>query len=134
MSYPQPFAPGPVLVQQPIRPTSQTHMVIAWVLAVLTFGYLLPWAIAATRQHQNVVAIALINVLTGWTGIGFLSTLIWSCVGVQTRLVALPSAAPNQPLPPAPWAGNAPALPPAHSYPTYQQPAIEPTQILPPRY
>ncbi len=74
-----------VVVQEKIRPASTTHIVIAWVLAGLTALYWLPWAIAATRHHQSVVAIALINFFVGWTGIGWLATLIWACLGVHTR-------------------------------------------------
>jgi hypothetical protein len=33
------------------------HIAIAWSVAILTVGYMLPWAVAATRQKSNSVAI-----------------------------------------------------------------------------
>lgn len=47
-----------------------THIVIAWFLTAATFGYLLPWAIAATRHKSNASAIGVLTALTGWTGVG----------------------------------------------------------------
>lgn len=88
--YPSPYAGQAglmqtIVVNEPIRPSSTSHIVIAWVLAVLTGFYMLPWAIAATRNHQSVVSIAVVNFFLGWTGIGWILTLIWACLGVQTR-------------------------------------------------
>lgn len=81
-----------VIVQEKIRPASTAHIVIAWVLAGLTLLYWLPWAIAATRHHQNVVAIAVINFFLGWTVLGWLGMLIWACLGVHTRPVVTSAA------------------------------------------
>lgn len=54
------------------------HIVIAWVSAVLTLGYFLPWAVAATRQKSNTLAIGLLNFLAGWTLIGWIAALVMS--------------------------------------------------------
>jgi hypothetical protein len=43
---------------------------------VLTIGYFLPWAIAATRQKSNALAIGLLNFLVGWTFIGWIVALV----------------------------------------------------------
>lgn len=45
-------------------------VVIAWVLAVLSGFYMLPWAVAATRGRSNHGMIALLNFL-------LLSLVIW---------------------------------------------------------
>ena len=36
---------------------SSAEVVIAWVITCLTLGYMLPWAVAATRGKSNSVAI-----------------------------------------------------------------------------
>lgn len=45
--------------------------------------YLAPWLIAYQRSHQNQLAIAVLNVLLGWTVIGWIVALIWACTAVQ---------------------------------------------------
>lgn len=107
-----------VIVQERIQPASTTHIVIAWILAGLTALYWLPWAIAATRHHQNVVAIAVINLFLGWTGVGWLGTLIWACLGVHTRPVMRSAAVfggygPPQQLPAPSYRNNSTWPPPA---------------------
>lgn len=57
---------------------SPVHIVIAWLFAILTIGYFLPWAISATRQKSNTVAIAFLNFLVGWTLIGWIAALFLS--------------------------------------------------------
>ena len=69
-------------VSQTVALTDQqskpTQTVIAWIVAVLTGLYMLPWAIAATRGKANSGTIALINALLGWTIIGYIWTLVLS--------------------------------------------------------
>jgi hypothetical protein len=40
--------------------------------------YFIPTFIAASRQHKNTLAIVLVNILTGWTFIGWIVALVWS--------------------------------------------------------
>ncbi|MBK8222843.1 MAG: superinfection immunity protein [Candidatus Obscuribacter sp.] len=40
--------------------------------------YLLPALIGAHKQKDNVVAIATLNVFLGWTGLGYLVSLLWA--------------------------------------------------------
>ncbi|WP_336921013.1 superinfection immunity protein [Aquipuribacter sp. SD81] len=92
----------------PYRPrVGGGHIAIAWVITVLTLGYMLPWAIAATRQRSNVGAIALLNVLVGWTFIGWVAALVMSCMSDPVATLAAPTYVQvNVPVaPPAPaWA------------------------------
>ena len=110
MSY-QPYgyaAPPPqtqVLVQ-PYR-CSTAHLVIAWVLAVLTGLYLLPWAVAATRNRSNVAAIALINVFLGWTVVGWVVALVMACGSDRPVILVQAYAPPALPHAPQPWAQTA---------------------------
>lgn len=55
------------------------------VLGVLIGGYFLPTIIAIIRKHPNVVAILLINLLLGWTFIGWVAALIWSVISLASR-------------------------------------------------
>lgn len=43
----------------------------------LPFGFL-PTIIALARRHRNALAIFLVNLLTGWTLIGWIVALVWS--------------------------------------------------------
>lgn len=52
--------------------------IIAWILTIVTAGYLLPWAIAATRGKANTGTIFWINLLLGWTFIGWIVALVMS--------------------------------------------------------
>lgn len=62
------------------------HIVVAWVFAVLTLGYFLPWAISATRQKSNASAIGVLNFLVGWTVIGWIAALVMSVQSEPTQV------------------------------------------------
>ncbi len=65
------------------RPASGAVIAIAWIAAVLTIGYMLPWAIAATRGRSNQAAIGVIDLLLGWTFIGWIVALVMACQAHQ---------------------------------------------------
>jgi hypothetical protein len=49
------------------------------ILVILAFGiYFLPTLIAFLRSHKNKLAIFFLNILLGWTGIGWTIALVWS--------------------------------------------------------
>jgi hypothetical protein len=150
MSHPPPYGAHPSvhtqIVTQPHR-SSTAHLVIAWVVTVLSVGYTLPWAIAATRNKTNTASVAAVNILLGWSVIGWVVALVMSLTSEPQPTIYLNTAVFTQPQvpygPPAgaaalPPRGQAPyALPPhaaGHQPPTwsagYQQ--DEPTAILPP--
>ena len=54
------------------RGTSATW---AWIVAVVTFGYMLPWAISASRGSRNSAATFMVNLFLGWTVIGWFVAL-----------------------------------------------------------
>lgn len=45
---------------------------LAWLL------YCLPFLIAVRRKHRNVVALGALNLLLGWTILGWVGALVWS--------------------------------------------------------
>lgn len=60
---------------EPAHRSWTTTKVVAVVLAILTGGYLLPWAIAAVRDvpHWSVFWV---NLLLGWTIVGWIVALV----------------------------------------------------------
>jgi hypothetical protein len=51
------------------------------VLIIIGIGlYLLPWAIAKLRSHHNSGAIFALNLLLGWTLLGWVGALVWACM------------------------------------------------------
>jgi hypothetical protein len=97
-------------------------VVVAWVLAVLTGGYALPWAIAVTRGKANHGGVALIDFLLGWTLVGWIVALVMACqahgviAAPVTMNVVVAQQFPHAQFgaPPAP----AHATPPADWYPS----------------
>ena len=49
-------------------------LIITLIFAV----YFLPALIAFSRQHKNKIAIFLLNLLLGWTVLGWVGSLVWS--------------------------------------------------------
>ena len=64
-------------------PTDQSpktgQAVVAWILTLATGGYLLPWAIAATRGKSNSGTIGWLTLLLGWTVVGWVIALVMAC-------------------------------------------------------
>jgi hypothetical protein len=56
---------------------------VAWIVAILSLGYMLPWAIAASRGKANSGAIGILNLLLGWTLIGWIVALVMACSAHQ---------------------------------------------------
>ena len=61
-----------------VRRGKPIQAVVAWVVAILTLGYMLPWAIAATRGKMNSGAIFWLTLLLGWTVVGWVIALVMS--------------------------------------------------------
>ena len=49
---------------------------VAWVVAIATLGYMLPWAVATTRGKRNHWAIFWLCLLLGWSLIGWVVALV----------------------------------------------------------
>jgi hypothetical protein len=70
---------------------SGAALAVAWDIAIVTLGYMLPWAVAATRGKSNSGAIALVNLLVGWSLIGWIVALVMACGSHQVAGVRQPS-------------------------------------------
>lgn len=64
-----------------------TTKIVAIVVAVLTGGYMAPWAIAAVRDVRHW-SVFWVNLLLGWTIIGWVIALVMSLR--SQRLVVAP--------------------------------------------
>lgn len=47
-------------------------------VAALVFAYFVPAIVAIHRKHNNAVSIFLVNLLLGWTFIGWIGALVWA--------------------------------------------------------
>lgn len=57
----------------------QNFTMLQLLLVVLIFAfYFLPALIAFLRNHKNKLAIFLLNLLLGWTVLGWVVSLVWS--------------------------------------------------------
>jgi hypothetical protein len=57
-------------------------------LALIGFSlvlYFLPLIVAKTRDHRQVLAIGVLNVLAGWTLVGWVVALVWACIKPAPR-------------------------------------------------
>ena len=79
-AYPQTYVYLP-----PQHRSCTAHLVFAWLAAVLSAGYMLPWAIGATRNRTNCAATALVNFFLGWTVIGWFVALLLALAAHPAR-------------------------------------------------
>jgi hypothetical protein len=64
-------------------------------ISILLSFYLVPTFVALLRHHHNVSGVFVVNLLTGWTVIGWIAALIMACMPKPTPAVIV-----QQPLPP----------------------------------
>jgi len=64
-----------------------TTKVVSIIVAILTAGYMLPWAIAAVRDvpHWSVFWV---NLLLGWTVVGWIVALVMA-LRAQRQIIVL---------------------------------------------
>ncbi|GIW93042.1 MAG: hypothetical protein KatS3mg110_1083 [Pirellulaceae bacterium] len=55
------------------------------ILLALVLIYFLPAVVAGMRGHHNTAAIFMLNLLLGWTFIGWAIALVWAFTAVQRR-------------------------------------------------
>lgn len=52
------------------------------IIGIVVF-YMLPTVIAHLRNHESCSSVAILNVMFGWTVLGWLAVLIYACAGSQ---------------------------------------------------
>ena len=54
---------------------------VLWLIWIT--AYFFPTGIAAMRRHPNTLAIFLLNLLLGWTGLGWIGAVIWAATAIR---------------------------------------------------
>ena len=72
-----------IAAQERINRVFGLGMLFLWACGMVV--YFIPAFIAWGRGHPNLAAIFLLNVLLGWTLIGWVGSLVWSATAVQPR-------------------------------------------------
>jgi hypothetical protein len=66
---------------------NQNAKTISIALIIYLIVYFIPTLVARLRHHNNKLAIIVLNILAGWTAIGWLVALVWSCTdNVERRI------------------------------------------------
>lgn len=52
-------------------------------LIFLMLGYMAPAAVAVTRRHHQRIAILALNLLLGWTFLGWVVALVWALTATR---------------------------------------------------
>jgi hypothetical protein len=64
--------------------TDEGNAVMSLMLIVVMLAtYFFPAIIAAFRGHHNLLAIFLLNMFLGWSGLGWVGALVWAATQVQ---------------------------------------------------
>lgn len=75
------------MITQPADRSWTLTKVVSIVVAILTAGYMLPWCIAAVRDVKHW-GVFWINLLLGWTIIGWIIALVMSLRAQRQIVVA----------------------------------------------
>lgn len=60
---------------------------LAWVFILFcAWLYFLPALTAWVRHHHNTLAIFALDLLLGWTMIGWAIAMVWACMRVEARM------------------------------------------------
>ncbi|CAI8398652.1 MAG: hypothetical protein CME93_01065 [Hyphomonadaceae bacterium] len=67
-------------------------------LAIAFCLYMIPWIISLFREHPSAGAIFFLNLLLGWSVLGWIWALIWSFSATRQNVVVInPNSGSNSP-------------------------------------
>ena len=55
-------------------------VILLFFVGLVILAYLLPSFVALQRKHVNTTAICVLNILVGWSLIGWVAVLVWALV------------------------------------------------------
>jgi hypothetical protein len=55
------------------------------IIPTLLVAYFIPALVAGYRGHHQTLAIVVLNLLLGWTVLGWIGALVWACTAVRGR-------------------------------------------------
>jgi hypothetical protein len=65
--------------------SERTIAATGFLVVLAFFLYLLPAEIALRRRHHNRMAIVALNILLGWTVLGWIAAFVWSLTSPPPR-------------------------------------------------
>lgn len=66
-----------------LRSPAASLLLVLIIISISLVVYFVPTIIAVRRQHKNAMAIVVLNIFLGWTFIGWVVTLVWSCTSQE---------------------------------------------------
>ncbi len=54
-------------------------------LVFLAAVYFVPTIVASVREHRNMAGIVILNLLLGWTILGWIGALVWAVTSAQEQ-------------------------------------------------
>jgi flagellar biogenesis protein FliO len=63
---------------QPITMAEKSGKLMTILIIILGVLYFIPTLVAVLRGHHNSVAIIALNILLGWTFLGWIASFVWS--------------------------------------------------------
>ncbi len=54
-------------------------MDVFFMLCFAVVAYMFPWIVSLTRLHRQATAIFALNLLTGWSVVGWIGCCVWAC-------------------------------------------------------
>jgi hypothetical protein len=57
----------------------------AFLVLLAIAAYFIPTVIAAVRSHHNAGAICVLNLLLGWTVLGWVAAIVWACTATKQQ-------------------------------------------------
>jgi len=88
------------MTPQPVSNPTAGFILLAALLAL----YFVPLIVALTRDHHQRLAIGILNLVAGWSVLGWIIALVWACTVVHQAAppAARAGAPPRSPGTPAP--------------------------------
>lgn len=79
--------PGEAISKAAYWSTTNGPLLIAYaiVFTVLLALYFLPTVVAGLQHRRQLVAIFVLNLVAGWTFIGWVAALVWACIADSPR-------------------------------------------------
>lgn len=66
-----------------------------FLVVFLVVGYFVPAVVAGLRHHRHTAAIAALDVLLGWTVIGWIAALVWALMDQRNEPVRARLGSPD---------------------------------------
>ncbi len=62
-----------------------TIAVLIFLILIFIIIYIIPIIVAHVRNHPNKLAITVLDILLGWSVLGWIGALVWACTNPNGR-------------------------------------------------